>query len=461
MIVTKYLPKSINDYYDGFFVKGHPRSLEAKRNIAGSFLIKGVSIAISLVMVPMTINYVNPSQYGIWLTLSSIIAWVSFFDIGFTNGFRNKFAIALSEGNTLLARHYVSTTYLTLSAIFVTVWILFCISNFWIDWGSILNIDNVAASEVSIVAIIVFTYFCMQFVLKILTTIITADQKPATASLIDTLSQILSLVLIFLLTKYTKGSLINLSIALSVSPIIVLVIASFWFFSHNYKAYKPSLKFAKFNYIKDLLNLGFIFFIIQIAGIIQYQTTNFLIAHYFGTYEVTSYNIAYKYFSVLGMAFSILILPFWSAVTEAYQKSDITWIIEAKNKYLKIWMLLLIFGLSMLVMSSRVYDLWIGKAVVNIPFQVSLWTFIFTISAAFTSIYVSITNGIGAIRLQFYICMISPVIFLGTSYLFIKYFSWGITSILIASVLSNINGIIVAPIQCNKILKGQKGIWIK
>ena len=68
-----------------FFTKGHKRSLEAKKNIIGSLLIKGCSIAIGLVAVPLTINYINPAQYGIWLTLSSMIAWFSFFDIGFTH----------------------------------------------------------------------------------------------------------------------------------------------------------------------------------------------------------------------------------------------------------------------------------------------------------------------------------------------------------------------------------------
>ena len=72
--------------------KGHKRSVKAKKNILASFLIKGGNIAISLILVPLTIHYVNPTQYGIWLTLSSIIGWFAFFDIGFGNGLRNKFA---------------------------------------------------------------------------------------------------------------------------------------------------------------------------------------------------------------------------------------------------------------------------------------------------------------------------------------------------------------------------------
>ncbi len=63
---------------------------------------------------------------------------------------------------------------------------------------------------------------------------------------------------------------------------------------------------------KDFLILGIIFFIIQIAGIVQYETANIIIARSFATADVTSYNIVYKYFGVLDMVFVIFLAPFWS-----------------------------------------------------------------------------------------------------------------------------------------------------
>src|SRR3954463_5475796 len=98
-------------YLSSLLNKGHQRSVKAKKNIAASFLIKGASIAISLILVPMTIHYVNASRYGIWLALSSMITWMTFFDIGFTQGLRNKFGEAKAQGNIQLARIYISTTY--------------------------------------------------------------------------------------------------------------------------------------------------------------------------------------------------------------------------------------------------------------------------------------------------------------------------------------------------------------
>src|ERR1039457_877950 len=132
--------KIIFDKIETFFSTGHERSVKAKKNIIGLVISKGLSIFISLLLVRLTINYVNPTNYGIWITLSSIIAWMSFFDIGFGNGLRNKFAEARATGNEIKARNYISTTYAILSIIFSVVWIIFFFIHFFVDWSYILLI---------------------------------------------------------------------------------------------------------------------------------------------------------------------------------------------------------------------------------------------------------------------------------------------------------------------------------
>ena len=197
-----------------FFTSGHKRSIEARKNIAASFVIKGLSIIISLAIVPLTMNYVNPTQYGIWLTLSSIVAWFSFFDIGFGNGLRNRFTEAKASGNLVNARIYVSTTYAVLTIIFSVVWLVFLIVNIFVDWSKILNAPSEMVGELTKLALIVFSFFCLQIVLKTINTILIADQKPAKAAFFDTLSQLLALIIIYILTKTTQGSLLYLGLAL-------------------------------------------------------------------------------------------------------------------------------------------------------------------------------------------------------------------------------------------------------
>lgn len=443
--------------------KGHERSIRAKKNIAASLVIRGCSIIISLILVPLTINYINASRYGIWLTLSSIVAWLSFFDIGLTQGLRNKFAEAKAKGDDSTARIYVSTTYALLAIIFTIIWILFFFLNNFLNWSEILKVSGSMRNEVTILAAIVFTYFCISFVLKIVNTILLADQKPAISSLIDLLGQVFSLIFIAILVKTTEGSLVKLGLGLCVSPVLVLVSANLYLFRGIYKKYKPSISAIRFSYAKDLFNLGLVFFLIQFAVIIQYQTANIIIARNFGTEDVTSYNIVYKYFSILNMVFAIFLTPFWSASTEAYQKNDIQWIKNGIKKYNQLNILMVFAGLLMLIFSGTIYRLWIGEGKVNIPFLLSLWGFLYFNVFMYGGKYVSFLNGISALRIQFISSAITPFVYIGSAMLLIKVYHLGVYSLFIASIIANFNGLVLAPLQYHQIInkRSKSAIWYK
>ena len=95
-----YNIEKLKSYING----GSERTVKAKKNVLYMVVYKGVSILAGLLLVPMTINYVDSENYGIWLTLSSMIAWMSFFDIGINNGLKNKLAEALARKDYMLGQ---------------------------------------------------------------------------------------------------------------------------------------------------------------------------------------------------------------------------------------------------------------------------------------------------------------------------------------------------------------------
>ena len=442
-----------------FFTQGNQRSIEAKKNIAGTVVIKGISIVISLLMVPITIHYVNSTQYGIWLTLSSIIGWFSFFDIGFGNGLRNKFAESIAKGEHEKARIYVSTTYAILTIIVAIILILFLCFNPFLNWSNILNTTPEMAGELSLLALIVFVFFCMQFVLQLITTVITANQQPAKASLLYFLGSLLSLTIIFILTKTTSGSLIYLGLVYGSAPVVVLIASSIWLYTHKYKAYAPSLKFVKFRFAYDLMSLGLKFFLIQIAAVIFYQTSNIIIAQLFGPAQVTPYNIAFKYFSVIPMFFGIVLTPFWSAFTEAWSNNDLHWIRSIMKRLMQLWTLLVAIALIMFLFSSFIYRIWVGKEIV-VPISLSAVIAIYVVLNAWNGIFSNFLNGVGKIKLQLYLALFGSLlniplaIFLGKEL--------GIYGVILSTTLISLMTAVTTPIQYNKIINGKaQGIWAK
>lgn len=443
----------------GLITKGHERSVKAKKNILASFIIKGLSIAISLVLVPLTINYINPSRYGIWLTLSSIVTWFSFFDIGFGNGLRNKFAEALARGQDELARIYVSTTYAILSIIIGTVLILFLFINPYLNWAAILNTSPAMAGELTILVIIVFVFFCLRFVFQLINTVLSANQEPAKASFFDFLGSLFSLIIIFILTKTTSGNLIYLGTALSFTPVFVLIISSLWFYSRDYKRFAPLFKYVKFSYARNLMSLGIKFFIIQIAALVLFNTNNIIVTQLFGPKEVTTFNVSFKLFSVITMIFSIIAGPLWSAFTDAYSKNDFDWIKTTLSKMKKIWVLLIICTISILLFSPWIFKLWVGNSV-EVPFTLSVAMSSYVIVYIWQTIHVFFLNGIGKIRLQLYLVIFSGLINIPLAIFLGK--KLGLVGITLTSTLLFIFMGIIFSIQTKKILNNTAiKIWNK
>lgn len=429
---------------------GSERSIKAKKNILRMLLLKGGNILIGLLLVPMTLSYVDSATYGVWLALSSMIAWISFFDIGINNGLKNKLTEAFAKGDNILCKKYVSTTYAILSIIFIPLMILLLIVSPFINWESLLNLPHEATNGLLASIAVIITYFCINFILSTINVVLLADQKPADSSLRQFIQQITSLAIIWILTLTTKGSLLLLCIGLCVSPIIIIAIFNYTLFRGRYNRISPSVKEVDFNVAPDLLKLGVQFFVIQIAAIIQYQMINFLLLRYYGASEVTSYNIGYKYFSILTMVWGILMAPIWAAVTDAVTINDYAWIKNTIKKFLKLFVLFTGIGIIMLMISPLVYYIWLGNKV-EISFILSTWIFVYNVVLMFANIFVNIINGTGKLKVQLIASCISPFVFFGV---FFGLYSMGIGvySVLIAAIISNFNGLILAPLQCRNML---------
>ncbi len=447
------------------FFKGHKRTVKAKKNIVASLIIKGISIIIGFLIIRITLDYLDQTKYGIWLTLSSFLTWFAFFEIGLGSGLKNKLAEALALKDYDLAKIYVSTTYSILAIVISIVAIIFFIGNSFIDWTIILNTDKLLSKELSILVLIVFNFFFLQFVIKLISIVLIADQRPAIANSFGPIGNLLSLIFIFILTKTTNGSLIYLGWVLSVSPIIVLIVATIYFYKTDYKKIAPSINFIDFSYGKDLLNLGLKFFLIQISALIMFQSSNIIITQFYGPAEVTPFNLAYKLFSVITMLFTIIVSPFWAAFTEAWVIKDLVWVKKTIKNLLYIWLGLVVLAVILFIISDSFFAFWIGEDKMKtmlISKKLKILLIIYFLLFSFGGIFNMFINGVGKITIQMYSLLIGAILFVPIAFFFIKYLNWGVESVVIASILANFYSPIIAPYQYYKILnKKAYGIWNK
>lgn len=441
------------------FISGlDKRTKKATKNILASLLFKGGSVLISLILVPLTLSYLNSYEYGVWLTLSSILGWIYIFDIGLGNGLRNKLTEALALNDLKLAKIYVSTTFFILTALILFVYVTFFILQQWLDWYVILNVESNKIPNINSIVTIVFAFFCASFILKIIGNIYMAYQQPAVNDLLLFLGNITSLILIYLCTLFFPGSLEKVAILFSASPVIVFLLATpITFF--RYKEIKPSLNFIRLKYLRQLMSLGGQFFIIQMSCLILFMTSNIVISQLFGPDQVTPYNVAFKYFSVINIGFTIVLSPLWSAVTDAYIVKDMNWIRNIVNKIIFLWSIFVLLTVVMIILSAKVYNLWVGENIV-ISTLLSIICGVYVTIYNWNNIFVYLLNGLGKIRLQLYSSIISGILFLPLAYFFGH--KLGITGIMMAMCCCLLISSVWAPIQFWKIISNKaKGIWIK
>ncbi|MFV5685832.1 lipopolysaccharide biosynthesis protein [Flavobacterium sp. GB2R13] len=454
------MKQTIHKVYNKVGIKSD-RTKKITRHVLLSFIYKGGSMVSSFLIVPLTINYLDPENYGIWLTLSSFIAWFSFFDIGLGNGLRNKFTVAKAKGDLTLAKAYVSSAYYTIGSICLLLTLVFFGLNFFIDWTRVFNANPAAQKELGILMPIVFAFFCLQLVVKLITTIYTADQHHSMQGKINFFTSVGSLLVIWLMTHTGESSLLVFGTIFSAFPVLLLLGLNVFAFSKTYKQYKPSLSLWKKKYLKDIFGLGFLFFIVQISGIVLYSTDNMIISNLFSPAEVVPFNISYKYFSIATMLFNIIANPYWSSITEAYIKNDFEWIRKSMKNFNRMAFAFIFCVLIMMFLSNIFYHFWIGSKV-YVTKSLTILMGIFIMSSIFVTPYTFFINGIGKVKIQALQSVFCSLINIPLSIYFASNLKMGAAGVIFATIICFIPSMILAPMQYYKVINNTaKGIWNK
>lgn len=440
-------------------LKGDKRSVMAKKNVLASVLVKGVDTLVYLLLVPLTLGYLNAYEYGIWLTLSSILSWINSFDIGLGSGLRNKLAEAIAEGDKEKARGYVSTTFFMLFLLTSFIFAVFSIVINYIDWYSLLNVTYEVVGDLREVIITSFMFFCLSFLFKFVGNVYQALQLPAVNTLLVLGAHVISLVAIFVLRQTIPGSLFWVAVVYSASMPMIYLLCYPLTFHKLYPFLAPKFRCFKKEYLKDLFSLSVMFFVLQIMGLVLFSLSNIIISNLFGPDQVTPYNIAYRYFSVILIFSNFILAPLWSATTDAYAREDYGWIRRCFSKIRR-----LVFSMSfviavMIACSSYVYKIWVGDEVF-IPFSMSLLMGIYIFIILYSVTYSSILNGLGKLYLQMMNIIIVAIVFYPLCY-FLSGFV-GVNGIIVGMCIVNLTGAVLNTIQINRILDNTAtGVWAK
>ena len=412
---------------------GDHRTALIKKNIAGSLLIKGWSCIVQFLIVPLSLQCLTKYEYGIWLTINSLLMGIDAIDVGLGNGLRNRLAEAMALDNREKARQQVSTTFFMLVMIMLPLIILFVVSMQFVDCNALMNVSpelvpNIRGILVASVAIMGST-----FIFKFIGNMYMGLQLPAINNLLVVLGQTVSLGVLFVLSLLGHSSLMTVAVAFTASPLLVYLIAYPVSFLGKYSILAPSFRFFDMESLRSLFGLGMKFFVIQVSGLMLFMSSNVIISHVMNPAEVTTYQIAYRYFSILYMLFAIIASPLWSATTDAYTKGDWDWIRRAMRKMNMLLVVSVAFVMLMIVVAPLFYHLWIGDKV-EVELSLNIMMAIYSYMLVVSNSYSYILMGIGKIRMILIVTVSEMIIFVPIEYFACKYV--GTTGLLTSLILS-------------------------
>lgn len=434
------------------------RNSNLRNNILLSGAMKATGMLTSFLIVPVTLHYLDNEIYGIWMTITSILMWFSFFDVGLGNGMRNYMTQAISANDYQTARAYLSTTLCVLSVIAIGIGLL-CIPCLSFNFNKIFNTYALPNDVLRNALMIAVMFTLANFVLKNIGFVFIALQKYGLNDVLNTSGSVLGIIIVFILTKTTQGNLLYVVTAFTLSPVLVYLIAAIPIF-HRYKQLRPSWKYYDKLLLKNIVGKGLGFFAIQITScLVIFGGSNVIISHFCGPTSVTVYNIAYKLFNLLAIAYTVVISPMWNAYTDAQVRGDYSWIRATFKKAVKLWGLSAIGGLILLAICNTFYKIWVGASV-TVPMQISAVVLLYISAFNFNNCVTYLLNGLNKITVQIITSITGTILYL----LFIIIFGEkvGMTGIILSMAVCYILMASVHLYQCRLLIDEKaKGIWNK
>ena len=452
--------KDIKTFISGKMKGGNARSSLIFRNILASFVIKGWSVVVQLLLVPLTLACLGVYENGVWLTISSVLLWIDNLDIGMGNGLRNKLATYIARNDMAKAKEMVSSTFAMLIVISIPTAIMLIAAVAYYDTYNLFNVNPDIVSGLDTILIVAIILVCSTFTFKFLGNFYMGLQLPAVNNLLVTSGNTIALIGTYIIYRAGVHSLLLIAVVNTAAPLAAYLVCYPITFCWKYKHLTPSVKYVRLAAAKELFTIGMNFFTLQISGVVLFFSSNIIISKLFSPSMVTPYQIAHRYFMVAMLLFTIICTPYWSATTDAYERKDYGWIKKA-NKTLNRFMIFICICIAlMILLSDFIYGIWIGGKA-DIPLTMTIIVGVYELVLIWSTRYSFVLNGIGVLRLQLIMTIIASTTYIPLAILVGRY-TGDINWLLVVMCSVNIPGLVVNAVQYHKIInQTATGIWKK
>ncbi len=334
-----------------------------------SVLAKLVSVATALISIPLTLHYLGVERFGMWMTISSLVALLAFADFGIANGVLNMVADAHGREDRAGVRRAIASGLFILTAISLLLVAAFALAYGWVDWAAVFNVKSTVAAAEAGPALAVFVgCYAATIPLVVVQRAQMGLQQGFLASSWQCVGSVCGLVAVLLMIRVQAG-LPWLVLALTGAPLLAALLNTLYFFAVERPELRPSSASVSRATCLVVGSTGAQFFLLQLAASITYSSDSFLIAQLLGADAVAQYAVPEKLFAMLSIVVSMALSPLWPAYGEAIARGDHDWVRRTLKRSLILAVTLTAAGAALLVIAGKLLvGLWVGQGV-----AVSMW----------------------------------------------------------------------------------------
>lgn len=290
-------------------------------SIVASIASRIVSVFLTLLSVSLTLPYLGVERFGIWMTVASFAAMLTFLDLGVGNALTNRVAYRAAEDNAALLRQTISGGLAFLAVIGFGMGLLLWLIASILPWASLMKLGQPELlSETREAAMTFAVLFGLSIFTGGIQRVFAGLQQAYIAHIATAVASIAACIGLWFAARAQLGIPALLTIMLGAQSVACLLLL-WWLAAHKQFAFKAITHVAKLE-SRHLFKAGGLFFLLQIGTMIGWGADSLIISSTLGVAQVAVFSVVQRLFQFATQPLSMLNAPLWGAYADAHARHD-------------------------------------------------------------------------------------------------------------------------------------------
>jgi O-antigen/teichoic acid export membrane protein len=434
-------------------LEADPRLARMLHGGASGLLSRFVALAISFITLPLTVRYLGKEEYGVWVTVATTVVMLSVLDLGIANTLTNFISESFAVEDSARAQRYYATAFWVTVGVALTLGVLAVLLFHILDIGALLHLSGkVEISHARTLVAISIAYFLLTLPLNLADNVLSGYQQVHVANYFQMINSVLGLLAI-VTVMMLHGNIVVLLAAFCSAMLLGALGKQIWLSGWSKPWIRPHPSQVHLEIAHELFRQGILFFILQLTGLVVFNSDNLVITHFLGPSEVTPYSIAWRLTGYASLLQSQLIPSFWPAFTEAYKKQEMDWVRHTYRTMVRNVTLVVAAAALLIGLVGRPFiRIWAGPAAE--PKALLLWTMAaWAILVATTTNQALLLTAVGRLRLETTVAVLAAVANLALSLFLVQRI--GAEGVIVSTVVSfAIFMVVPQEIEVRRVLRG-------